>query len=199
MTAATSQESRRLRVEEYLELLEASDERLEFDDGKVVAMAGGSISHGRIGVNLGTALGREVKRPCEPFSADTQVHVPSRGRFFFTDGFVVCGDVELYEDNPRRGIVLNPRVIFEVTSPSSEGRDRGDKFDCYRDLPSFEEYLLIAQDRPQVQGFLRRGEGDDVEWSVRFWEGLDAVAQVRCLGIDLPLRELYARVDFGDD
>ena len=89
--------------------------------------------------------------------------------------------------------MLNPRVIVEVLSPSTEAYDRGDKFTQYREIETFEEYLLISQDRPNVESWLRQPDG---AWSIANHTSLDAAAKVRSLAIDIPLAEIYAGIDW---
>ena len=185
---------RRYSFEEYLELERSTGERHEFRDGEVVCMPGGSLNHYLVSGNLGTLLAAGVKRPCRRFDPDARLLVPATRRTFYADGFVVCGDVQLHEDNERNASITNPRVIFEVLSPNSEAHDRGEKFRHYMRLESLEEYVLISQDVPRVESFLRKGGGD---WLMSHWEGVDAAARVRCLELDLPLAALYEGVELA--
>ena len=92
-----------------------------------------------------------------------------------------------------RHTLLNPKVIVEVLSLSTEGYDRGDKFTQYREIETFEEYILISQDRPNVESFLRQADG---AWSILNYTDMASSAKIRCLGIDIPLPEIYAGVEW---
>lgn len=179
-------------VAEYLRRERTSDVRHEFHDGEVLAMSGGTVDHGRLTRNLIVALAGRVKPPCEPFDSNMRVAVDRARRFVYPDASIVCGPPEFHLDDPNRTTIVNPRVVFEVLSESTESYDRGDKFEKYRQVPSLEEYILIAQDRPAVEGYLRQPGG---AWLLLEWHGLDAAARIRCLEIDLPLAELFAGVE----
>ena len=183
----------RMTFAEYATLCEKSDRKYEFHAGRVVAMAGGTENHSRCSRNLTSSLHNRVRPPCESFESNLRVHVRQTARGYYPDAFVVCGDVEFDDRGPAESTVLNPRVVFEVLSPSTERFDRTEKFDHYRRIESFEEYVLISQDEPRVETFLRQDNGN---WLMSIWTGTDAVARVRCLELDLPLAELYAGVVF---
>ena len=182
----------RVSIAEYLRREETSDVRHEYHDGEVLEMSGGTINHGRMTRNLLIAAGTRVRPPCEAFDSNMRVAVSADNRFVYPDVSVICGPPEFHPEDPNRTTIINPRVIFEVLSPSTERYDRGEKFQRYNNIDSLEEYVLLTQTRPVVEGFLRQGDGT---WSLQRWQGQDVVARVRCLGLDLPLAELYLGVD----
>lgn len=185
---------RRMTLAEYLAFEETSLERHEFHDGEVLAMSGGTYRHARIGTNTAVSLANRLKGgDCEALGSDLRVAVRETRRFVYPNVSVVCGGPQFHPEDQKQTTIINPRVIFEVLSESTEGYDRGEKFNHYRRIQSLEEFVLIAQDRPLVEGFLRQADG---LWSMATWEGLDAVARVRCLEIDLPLAEVYEHVRF---
>lgn len=184
----------RVSIAEYLRREETSEIKHEFHGGEVLAMSGGTVDHGRLTRNLVVALATRVKPPCEAFDSNMRVAVDRANRFVYPDATVVCGKVEFHLDDPNRTTIINPRIVFEVLSDSTESYDRGEKFEKYRQIPSLEEYILLAQDRPLVEGFLRQPDG---AWGLLAWHGLDAVARLRCLDLDLPLSELYAGVELS--
>lgn len=184
---------KRYSVAEYLAMEAAATERHEYRDGEVLDMAGATSNHNRITRNLSRRLDEQLGgKPCEVFGENQRVRA-RRARYCYPDLTIACAP--LAYDPPDGDVVLtNPRVIFEVLSPSTEADDRGEKFDDYRRLESFEEYLLVAQHRPRVEAFYRKGDG---EWVIaKTVEGLDAAVRIRCLGIEMSLEQIYARVAF---
>ena len=184
---------RRYSVAEYLALEAAATERHEYRDGQILAMAGATSTHNRITHNLHRRLGERLDgSECEVFGNDQRVRA-HRTRYCYPDLTVACPPLAY---NPPDGdlVLTNPRLLIEVLSPSTELDDRGEKFNDYRRLEPFEEYLLVAQHRPRVEPFYRSADG---EWMIgKAVEGMDAVLRVRCLAIDIPLAHIYARVTF---
>jgi Uma2 family endonuclease len=194
--------NRRYTVEEYFAIEAASEERYEYFDGEItavgeaLAMSGGSMRHSFIACNLARIIGNGlVGSPCRLFNADLRVRVGRKLRYVYPDIGIVCGAPRADAGPSTGDTLLNPRVIIEVLSPSTERLDRGRKFESYRELESLEEYILIAQDVPRFESFLRQEDGT---WSLMPTAGLDAVARIRCLPLDLPLREVYAGIELNE-
>src|SRR5262249_33624204 len=144
--------------EEYLEGERAAETKSEYYDGVIVAMAGASPEHDRISGNLLRHFGNQLEgTPCEPFTSDMRVRVPECNRYYYPDVSIACGGSEFEGLSGVRSL-LNPTVIVEVLSESTEKTDRGDKFLCYQTLPSLQVYVLIAQDRSQVEIYTRKPE-----------------------------------------
>ncbi len=182
-----------MTIAEYLAFEETSEVPHEFHDGEIVAMSGGTYDHARVATNLTGSLHAKLKgSPCEVLDSHMRVATQQAPRFVYPDASILCGPPEFHPEDPKRTTIINPRVIFEVLSDSTEGYDRGEKFNRYRLIPTLEEYILLAQGRPLVEGFHRQ---DDDTWSMATWEGIDATATVRCLGLTLPLAELYPGTD----
>lgn len=176
-------------LQQYLEMDAASEDLLEYHDGEVVAMSGGSYPHSDVATRLILAVGgRLAGGPCRVHGPNLNVGNASRRRYVHPDATVHCGPPEFHRDDDSETLLVNPRVVFEVLSKSTEAYDRGEKAKVYREIPSLEEHFLLAQDRPEVEGYHRQADGS---WSLRLWSGHDAVARIRCLGLDLPLAELY--------
>ena len=187
----------RVSIAEYLRREEASDVRHEYHNGEMLEMSGGTLEHAAVAINLTTALNVRLREgPCRPLDSNMRVAVESSKRFVYPDASVVCDTPRFHPDDPNRTTLINPRVIFEVLSESTEIYDRNEKFDRYCTIPTFEEYVLLAQDRPAVDGFLRQPDG---LWSLQRWRGLDEIIRVRCLGLDLPMTELYRSVELRDE
>ncbi len=189
----------RFTMAEYLTFERAATERHEYLDGQIYAMAGESENHGRICVNLTASLVPQLRGSgCEVFSKDTKVLCgPYRahtreGLYAYPDLVVVCG-VGQYHDQAR-DVLLNPTVLLEVLSPSTEAFDRGEKFDRYRHwLPALQDYVLVAQERPTLDHYHRTAPD---QWTLTTGRGLDASLVLATIGARLALREAYERVAF---
>ncbi len=189
---AAAAQRRGLTPAEYLALERRAEFRSEFVNGDIVAMAGGTRTHGRISISLARILGNHLAgAPCEPFGADMRVSVSQTGGYFYPDLSVACGPV--FEDTDQDTLV-NPKVIVEVLSPSTEAYDRGAKFQHYRRLESLQDYVLVSQDRPLVEVFSRQGE----QWLLTTYGSLDEVAAVPSIGARLLLRDIYERVEWPE-
>ncbi len=171
---------------EYLQLERESRLKHEFLDGRVRAMAGGTIEHGRLASRFDhlvrSALG---ERPCEVFSSDTKLRIDASNRTTYADLSVVCGRLERSRDDPEA--VTNPVVIVEVLSESTEAYDRGEKFRHYRRLPSLQEYVLISQDEPLVEVWRRDGDA----WRPTE-HGPGGAVHLASLDVSVPVDALYA-------
>jgi Uma2 family endonuclease len=186
----------RYSLEEYLALERESDERLEYWDGEVFAMSGGTLAHERTIGNTFNLLNRQLAdNRCQVLGSGMQIKVPSALPYRYGDGSVVCGEVEVERFNGN-DLLLNPILIYEVLSPSTEAYDRGDKFTYYKSIPSLREYLLIAQHRPHITHFVKQ---DDGSWSYSEVNGLDGSVSFPSLGITLKLGEIYQNVEFESD
>ncbi len=180
---------------EYLAREQTAVGKSEFYRGNIFAMAGGTAQHGEIAVNIvGGLLTRLRGTPCRPYNSDVQVYIPANGLVTYPDAYVVCGGKEF--DLKAPNAITNPSVIFEVLSKSTENYDRSEKFQLYSQLDSFREYVLVAQDKPRAERFVRRDEGS---WILTNFVGLDAVLELTTLGCSLPLAEIYEDVTFRPD
>ncbi len=191
--AAVPRVAGNLSPDEYLALERAAEFKSEYFAGEMFAMAGASPDHSRITLNLaGEFRSRLRGRRCEAFSNDTKVLVSPSGLFTYPDLSVVCDPPRFHD--LHRDALLNPTLIVEVLSPSTEACDRGKKFENYRQLESLRGYLLIAQEEPHVELFER---GDDGVWRLYQAKGLDSEVTIGCVEVSLPLKEIYERVRFG--
>lgn len=187
-------EKRRHTVAEYLAMEEQSEQRHEFHDGEILAMSGGTYGHSRTNTNLLIALGARLKgHRCHALDSNMRVRVPKRLRYVYPDTSIVCGPPQFDPDDPRKTTIVNPTVVIEVLSDSTERYDRGGKFDAYRDLPSLTEYVLISQHEALVETFLRQPDGS---WRFTAWKGMSASVMLQSLNIEIPLSEIYQGVEF---
>ncbi|MSP59211.1 MAG: Uma2 family endonuclease [Myxococcales bacterium] len=171
--------------EEYLAREQRSLTRNEFLDGEIYAMAGATLRHNVITTNTLAALHGLLRgKPCRAFNSDQRIAVSRTGLSTYADAGVVCGE-PLFHDNDKNALV-NPTLLVEVLSPSTEAYDRGEKLDHYRAIPSLREVLLIAQDTPSVEHHYRLDTG---QWLLTVWDA-GAVA-LATLGGAVPLDDLY--------
>ncbi len=181
-----------LTLEEYQQLEEQTDQRYEYHDGEVFAMAGGEPKHNAISVNAIVALSQLLRnRDCNVFNSDQKVHIASITRSLYPDISVTCGPVERSEKDTKA--IANPVLLIEVLSDSTIRYDQGNKFKFYSELPSLQEYVLISQHEPAVQIFYRKSFTD--LWQITWVEGLDQSVSLQSLGIEVPLRELYLKTE----
>ena len=177
--------------EEYLAQERALLEgRNEYVNGQVHAMTGASLAHSTITGNVGAALRAAGRgRGCRAFVNDMRVHVPATRMYTYPDVVALCGTPQLMDD--RQDTLLNPSVIVEVLSPSTEAYDRGDKFAHYQRIASLQEYVLVAQDRVAVSHFRRH----DLGWLLTTLDDPAAVLELPSYGARLSLAEIYDAVE----
>jgi Uma2 family endonuclease len=176
----------RMTYAEYLALERGSEVKHEYVNGQVYAMAGGTPDHGRLAMNVGRLLGAALAgKPCAVFSSDVRVRIESTGRSTYPDLTVVCGRLARAGDDADA--IVNPIVLVEVLSDSTEASDRGDKFAHYRRLPSLREYVLVSQTTPRIEVFRRREGGD---W-VLSEAGPGEAARLESIDVALPVDEVY--------
>ena len=180
---------------QYLARERAANFRSEFLRGEVFAMAGASFAHNRIKENTGWELNRQLRGgPCFVLSSDQRVKVSATGLYTYPDLLVICGEPQ-FEDAVH-DTLLNPRLICEVLSDSTEAYDRGAKFTHYRQIASLQEYLLIAQDRPLMERFHRQPEGS---WLFSEAASLDAVLPLASVDARLALADIYLGVELPEN
>lgn len=178
--------------EEYLSLERAWDVRHEYLDGFVYAMAGESPAHSIICFNLNGILHPQLRGTrCRGFSPNMKVRAGERGLYAYPDLAVACGEPAFQDQHGD--VLLNPAVIFEVLSPSTEAYDRGEKFARYRAVETLTDYVLVSQAEPRVEHFSRQPDGS---WSRAEVSGDDSALTLDSINCRVPLAELYDRVAF---
>lgn len=183
----------RLSETEFLQLERRAEFKSEFFDGEMFAMAGGTRAHSLIATNLVRELGNRLKgRPCVTYNADLRVKVEVSGLLTYPDVSVVCGEQRFLDG--EEDTLLNPTLIAEVLSDSSEAYDRGRKFAHYRLIPSLRHYLLVSQKEPRVE-MLSRATGD--EWIWREASDLVGTLELPALEISISLSEVFSQVTFS--
>ncbi|HKP71978.1 MAG TPA: Uma2 family endonuclease [Pyrinomonadaceae bacterium] len=179
-----------LTPEEYLAHERKAEYKNEYFDGAIYAMTGASREHNLIDTNIIGELRQRLKgKPCEVYPSDMRIRIPSVGLYTYPDAVVVCGEPK-FED-AHVDTLLNPTLVVEVLSPSTESYDRGKKFGYYRSIESLAEYLLVAQDEHKVEQYVRQPDGRWLLSDIRTPEGVVELVSVPAA---LPLREIYDRV-----
>jgi len=182
-----------LSFDDWLEGERASLEgRSEYVGGEVFAMTGASVEHNAIVANIVRELGTQMKgRPCQVYANDLKVRVRSADAGKYPDLIALCGEHQ-FQDG-RRDVLLNPSLIVEVLSDSTEAYDRGDKFALYRQIPSLREYLLVSQHRVQVELYSRSADG---RWTLTDFSALTDSVPLASVDCTLSLAEVYDKVEF---
>ena len=178
---------RALTEEGYLALEREAPTKSEFSHGEMVAMAGAKGPHNKIAYNFSVAMGRRLSKSCSGYTSDMKVRT-ANGAIYYPDVVYTCGE-ESYRDSSD-DVLLDPIVIVEVLSRSTAAKDRGEKRQDYQTIPSLKAYLLISQERIEVEVHFRSGDG----WSSRAYSSLDDVIDLAPLGAKIPLAEIYRRV-----
>ena len=195
---AASAAQTRLTPEEYIAferkfLPDSETIRHEYVNGELIAMSGASREHNLITINVSTALYTRLRGSrCETYANDMRVSTPTTTSYFYPDVVVVCEEPRFEDD--VFDTLLNPILLVEVLSPSTKAYDRGEKFAHYRQLPSLQEYVLVAQDKVIVEYYRRQ----ERQWIFTDFEKHDEILPLSSLHCELPLQDIYERVTFPD-
>jgi Uma2 family endonuclease len=190
--SALPEETITMSEAEYLAYERASEIKHEYLDGDVFAMTGASEQHNVICTNLSRIIGNQIlEGPCKIYQSDMRVKVEATRLYTYPDITVVCDTPKLADK--EFDTLLNPTVIIEVLSPSTERYDRGRKFQDYRRLASLKEYVLVSQDSAQIERYLRQDNG---EWVLTDVVGLDSKFELPSVGCSLDMADVYRKVTF---
>jgi len=182
----------RLTPAEYLAFERTQEYKSEYWAGQVFAMAGASERHNLIETNVISALHTQLRgRSCKVYPSNMRIKVPATGLYTYPDVTVMCGKAQF--DDMERDTLLNPTIIVEILSKSTEGYDRGKKFQNYRTLESLTEYILIAQDAVHIEHYIRQ---PDNQWLLSEAKDLSAVLDLPTIQCTLALGDVYDKVDF---
>jgi Uma2 family endonuclease len=177
-------------VDEYFDLEERGNHKNEFRNGKIIAMAGGTYAHNKISLNIAIALAMILDSDYfDIISNDQAIFIPEHHHFVYSDTAVLKGEPQFYEKNKRA--VLNPTLVFEVTSKSTEKYDRFAKFNKYKSIDSFEEYVLVDQEMPLVEVFYKK---ENKEWVRQSYIGLDENIALTSVNCELKMADLYKKI-----
>jgi len=197
MSVAKKISEQQYTFKEYLELEEKADYKSEYWDGTIVAMAGGTPNHNKISNSIGTAIDIELDKKnknCTVYSSDQKVFIPDFNRGVYPDCMALCGEEEMHEAS--NAVIINPSLIIEVLSKSTKEFDSNEKFEGYRSIPSFKEYVLVWQTIPKVQSWYKEHNG---LWRISSVFGLDKSITLYSIDCEIALKDIYKRVkDLGD-
>jgi Uma2 family endonuclease len=175
---------------EYLRLERAAETKSEYVNGQILAMTGASRAHNLVTGNVFRELSQQLRGgPCEAYVGDMRVRVSQTGMYTYPDVVVACGEIRFEDDHVDT--LLNPVLIVEVLSPSTEAYDRGEKFAHYRRLDSLQEFLLVAQDKVRVERYVHQGD----QWILTEHSALDDVVSLDAAGCRVRLSDVYDRVE----
>jgi len=192
MPAQALKRSPYITSEEYLARERAADYKSEYFDGEIFAMAGASEPHILIVSSISAKLYAQLEqRPCKVYSNDMRLKVSPTGLYTYPDVVVACGEAQFEDD--EIDTLLNPILIVEVLSKSTESHDRSTKFEHYSKLKSLQEYLLVAQNRPRVELFTKQSEGS---WMLSTFDNLEDVVKLVSIDCELALKDIYLKVHF---
>ncbi len=179
--------------EEYITAERRAEYKSEYIYGEIIAMSGASNAHNIITVEITTELNLQLRRrSCFIYSGDMRVKTKLTGSYFYPDVVVVC-DKPRFEDNVF-DTLLNPILVVEVLSPSTEAFDRGEKFAHYQELMSLQEYILVSQDRMRVE----HHRLNETQWVGKTFEAPEDVLKFNSIECELPLQDIYTRISFSD-
>ncbi len=180
-------------LEDYLAIDANAEARLELWDGEIFDMSGASDQHDQIESNVHTSLRLQLKgRGCRVFTANMRIKVPTLPPYRYGDVSALCGQPQFIKIGGV-DVLINPALIAEILSTSTEAVDRGDKFTHYKSIAGFCEYLLIAQHRPHVAQYIRQNDGS---WLQYEFNDLTDVMKLTSIGAELSLQEIYENVSF---
>lgn len=178
--------------EEYLAMERASQEKHEYYNGEVFAMSGASWNHNVIAKNISTVVLPYLKgKPCDMFGSDLRIHIPENGLYTYPDFSIICDKPE--STDAEKDPFVNPTAIIEILSKSTADYDRGTKFNLYREIPTFKEYVLVDSTRISVEHFERE---PDNSWRLTEFKTLNNQFLVTTIGLTLSLADLYEDVRF---
>ncbi|HEY0656939.1 MAG TPA: Uma2 family endonuclease [Pyrinomonadaceae bacterium] len=185
----------KLTPAEYLEFERKSEERHEYLNGEIFAMSGAKRNHNVIAWNIGGELRQKLKgKNYEAYPADMRVFIPETGLYTYPDLVIVCGAPQFQDD--VFDTLLNPVLIIEVLSDSTESYDRGKKFQHYRSIENLQEYVLVSQDEARIEKYVKRGDGF---WLLSEAVGLDSEIEFSSIECKISLREVYDKIDFSEN
>lgn len=191
----STQKVRKISEKEYLEIERKAEFKSEYYNGEMFSLAGASLEHNRISKNITKTLNNQLNnKPCESFQSDLKIKEQSSGVFTYPDIVVVCGEPEFYDK--EKDTIVNPIVLMEVLSPSTEGYDRGFKFELYRKIKSLKAYVIISQKQVSIEYYTRNS---DESWNLKEYNDKNQSIEIKSIDCLLDLNEVYYNVKFDPD
>lgn len=178
-------------IEEYFDLVEELNYKIEYHKGRIVALAGGTSNHSITGTNIRRRLSEKLDdKDCVVYDSDMQLAVESESRYVYPDAMVVCGNRDFTDKSQK--LIKNPVLIVEILSKSTKDYDKMEKFRYYRSLPSFREYVLIDPEQPAIDTYFEEIAG---LWRICTSTGLESIIPLFSLDIELSLSDIYAKTE----
>lgn len=181
--------------DEYRAMEETATERHEYCNGEIIVMPGGSEVHSAIASNILIYLGFLLRDTDFRFyNSDLRIWIPDFNHGTYADVLVINGEPEFHDH--RTDEIINPLLIIEVLSPSTQGYDRGDKFRKYRSLASFCEYVLVSQTEPYIEHYYKQEDQNHNRWQLQVYDQIDQAVFLHSLNVEIPMEEIYRRIKF---
>jgi Uma2 family endonuclease len=194
MLLAESKKEQFFSIEEYFQLTDTSEQKYEFQNGKIIEMSGGNAVHNEIALKIGAALLwalEEKKQTYKVYNSDMKIQIPEFNHFVYPDAVVICEKPIFYKD--RKDIIINPLLVVEVASLSTQEYDRGLKFYKYKTLSSFKEYVLVSQEKAWISAFFQNVPNT---WVETIKTGMDSSIYLKSIDVELPLKRVFGGVEF---
>ncbi len=188
----------RLSVAEYIQYEIDTNQKYEYHNGEIFALAGGTIEHALLVGNIYAELRNGLKAKnsnCKPITSEAKLHIKKENKYVYPDSMVICGEIERPKET--NDAIANPILIVEVLSKSTIEYDKGDKFYFYRQIPTLQEYVLIEQNRHVVEIYFKKDKND--LWRISRYEGLDNTIILQSLNIEIKLADLYFDIKIDED
>lgn len=182
-------------IERYLERESKSEKKHEFLNGKIRKMPGSSYNHNKIAANFIISIGQSIldkNLPFEVISSDQKIYIPQLHQVLYPDALIVYEKPEFW--NHRKDVLLNPILIVEILSPSTEGYDRTTKFMSYKHIPSFKEYVMVNQDKPEIETWFRE---EPHLWRETVYTDEKGVLDLKAVGIQVSMDKIYKNIEFS--
>lgn len=180
--------------EEYLVSEEKAEYKSEYINGYIFKMAGASLNHIQITFNAAKTIDRKIYGKCRTFPSEMKVYVKAVNKFYYPDVTVLCEKLEFYKE--RKDTIINPKLLIEILSDSTEAKDRGEKFFAYQTLETLQEYVLVSQDKYLVETFTKQTDGS---WRYLATIGLNSNVYFESIDVELALKDIYDLVEFEEN
>lgn len=187
----STQKIKKLTPEEYLDIERNAEFKSEYYNGEMFALAGASYVHNKISSNIHVSLANQLKgKECQVFQSDLKTKEQVSGLFTYPDIVLICGEPEFYDE--EKDVVVNPTVIMEILSKSTETYDRGFKFELYRRIKSLKDYLMVSQDKISIEYYSRN---TDNSWTLKEFSNINQSIELKSIDCILDLKDVYLKID----
>ncbi|MDQ3022404.1 MAG: Uma2 family endonuclease [Bacteroidota bacterium] len=189
------QKVRKLTEKEYLEIERKAEFKSEYYDGEMFGLAGASLPHNKITSNIHVSLANQLKgKTCQVFQSDLKIREQVSNQFTYPDIVVICGEPEFFDN--EKDVIMNPSIIMEILSKSTESYDRGFKFELYRRINSLKDFFLVSQEKISVEYYTRN---TDESWNLKEYNDRSQKIEIKSIDCTLDLNEVYYNVKFNVD